>query len=127
FGRSNTVPLNERFYLGGPDVLRGFEYRRAGGLDENGEPVGGNFRLVANMIEIRQVVYRMIGVAAFFDIGGIWQQPSAVRMRGLRYCPGAGLRVNTPIGIIRADYGINIDRKDDEPAGHIYVSVGQSF
>jgi outer membrane protein insertion porin family len=127
FGRSKAIPLNERFYLGGSDVLRAFEYRMAGALDPGGEPIGGNLKIAANLIELRRAIYRMVGGVVFFDVGGVWQNPADLRLNDLRYCVGTGLRVNMPIGIIRADYGINLDRWEGEPPGQFYFSIGQAF
>ena len=43
FWQSDIVPF-DRFYLGGPDTLRGFDYREVGNRDDDdpNESVGGN-------------------------------------------------------------------------------------
>ena len=41
YGDSN-VPFFDRFFLGGPNTLRGFGYRDVGPVDDNDEPIGGN-------------------------------------------------------------------------------------
>ncbi len=126
-GESTEIPLNERFYSGGPNSIRGFEYRKVGPLDTTGVPVGGNFEVVFNAIEIRKALYKMIGSAVFLDIGNVWKNENHPRFKDLRISPGIGLRVNTPIGIIRVDYGFNIFREKNEKYGQFYFNMGQAF
>jgi outer membrane protein assembly complex protein YaeT len=127
FGESKSIPLNERFYLGGPNVLRGFEYRMVGPLDGRGEPLGGNFMLALNLIEIRRVIYKMFGGVVFVDVGNVWKSIDDFDIGDVRSAAGLGLRANTPIGIARCDFGFNLDPQGNEPAGRLYFSVGQAF
>jgi len=127
FGDDQEIPLSERFYAGGPMSLRGFGYQMVGPMDVNGEPLGGQIKIVWNLLELRQSVYRMIGGALFVDIGNVWSRPENVSLDDLRIDVGAGLRANSPLGIIRLDYGINLDRRADEPRTRIFASMGQAF
>ena len=38
---SPTVPFYDRYFLGGPTTMRGFEFRDVGPKDLFGEPIGG--------------------------------------------------------------------------------------
>jgi len=69
----------------------------------------------------------MIGGALFTDIGYVSQKLEFVHLRDIRISPGIGLRVNTPIGLARLDYGFNVDRRKDESSGEIYFNMGQAF
>ncbi|MBN1349465.1 outer membrane protein assembly factor BamA [candidate division KSB1 bacterium] len=122
-----AIPLQERFYTGGPNSVRGFDYQKIGPLDQNGTPLGGRLKLVLNIIEVRYVIYKMVGGAIFIDIGNVWDQPHHFRLDELRSAVGFGLRVNSPIGLLRLDFGFNPDRKAGEPASKIYFSMGQAF
>lgn len=127
FGRSKDIPLSERFYAGGPSSIRGFGYRLVGPLDPDGDPIGGRFQLVWNLMEIRQSIYKMIGGALFADVGNVWLSAEEFRLKDIRTSAGVGLRVNTPIGIVRLDYGINLQPEKGEPKERIYFSMGQAF
>ena len=127
FGSSDDIPLSERFYTGGPTSLRGFGYQMVGPLDENREPVGGQFKLVWNLLELRRSIYRMVGGVVFFEVGNVWSSPEDVHISDLRPNLGTGLRVNSPLGILRLDYGINLDRRTDEPGNRVFFSIGQAF
>lgn len=127
FGTSKDIPLNERFYAGGPNSLRGFGYQLAGPLDAEGDPIGGRLKVVWNLLEIRQAIYRMIGLAIFADLGNVWTQPEDFRLADIRTSAGLGLRANTPIGIVRLDYGINLQPKKGESRQRLYFNMGQAF
>jgi len=127
FGESDDIPLSERFYTGGPTSLRGFGYQMVGPLDANGEPLGGRLKLVWNLLEIRRSIYRMVGGALFVECGNIWSQPRKAQLSDLRVDLGAGLRINSPLGIVRLDYGINMDRQADESRARVFFSMGQAF
>ena len=123
----DAIPLHERFYTGGPMSLRGFKYERVGPLDSKNLPVGGRFKIVWNICELRHTLYKMIGGVLFVDTGNVWSQPENISFHDIRISPGIGLRVTTPIGLARLDYGFNIDRQNNESAGHIYFNMGQAF
>jgi outer membrane protein insertion porin family len=127
FGNSRPVPLNERFFTGGPNTMRGFGYQRVGPIDENDEPVGGKFEIIWNAVEIRRVVYKMFGVVVFVDVGNVWSRAKEFRMTDVRVDAGPGLRANTPLGIVRLDYGVNLDRRPGESRAKLYLSMGQAF
>ncbi len=121
------IPLNERFYAGGPKTLRGFNYQEVGPRGSNGIPLGGRMQLIWNVFEIRQTIYKFLGGVLFTDMGNVWSVPKDFKPNSLRTDIGIGLRVNTPIGLAGLDYGINVDRKPGEPAGKLYFGMGQSF
>ncbi|KPL03074.1 MAG: hypothetical protein AMJ90_04110 [candidate division Zixibacteria bacterium SM23_73_2] len=127
FGTSRDIPLNERFYAGGPNSLRGFEYQLVGPLDAKEIPIGGRLKAVWNLIEIRQSIYKIIGMVVFADIGNVWSEPREFHFRDFRTSAGFGLRVNTPIGILRADYGINLKPRNGESPGQLIFNMGQTF
>lgn len=127
FGQSKDIPLYERFYAGGPNSMRGFKYRSIGPLDVNNVSLGGNFKIIWNVFEIRQVIYKMIGGVIFMDVGNVWRKSKHCNFADLRWSPGAGIRVNTPLGIMRIDYGFNIRPQKWEPSGMFYFNMGQVF
>ncbi|HSG98829.1 MAG TPA: outer membrane protein assembly factor, partial [candidate division Zixibacteria bacterium] len=126
-GQTDSVPLNERFYAGGPTSVRGFDYQMIGPRSESGDPLGGRYKLVWNLLEVRQVVYKMFGAVAFCDLGGVWSAADAIRLDDLRTAAGVGLRAGTPIGIVRIDFGINLDPRGDEPPNRLHLSAGHAF
>jgi len=127
FGEDEEVPLNERFFAGGPTSLRGFGYQMVGPIDDTGEPLGGRLKLVWNVVEIRRSIYKMIGAVLFFEIGNVWPKLEALRIHDLRADFGGGIRVNSPLGVARLDCGINVDKRYNEPGARVFFSMGQAF
>jgi outer membrane protein assembly factor BamA len=95
-------------------------------LDENDYPLGGKFKTTLNL-EVRQGVYKWIGAVLFADMGNVWKETEQVHIDDIRFSPGFGLRVNTPLGIFRCDYGINVKPRRDETSGKVVFSMGQAF
>jgi outer membrane protein insertion porin family len=130
-GSNEPVPLSERFYAGGPDALRGFGYQKVGPKDKDGDPLGGQVKVVLNAFELRRTIGRLLGVlfgaAAFVDAGGVWTDLQSVDLHGVRVSPGVGLRVSTPIGILRLDYAVNVDKRPGESRDKFYFSMGHTF
>lgn len=127
FGGSKEIPLNERFYAGGPTTLRGFAYQRVGPIDRDGDPLGGQFKLVWNVLEVRRAVYKMFGVVGFCDLGNVWNRIGDARLSEMRAAAGVGLRANTPIGIVRLDYGANLSPKSGEAPQQLFFGMGHAF
>ena len=92
-------------------------------------PVGGNSLIVANIeLRMRSFFYpELIQYTAFLDGGSVWQRgrnlgsttPSLKNLflKGLRWTPGAGMRVFTPVGPFQANVGYN---PYPRPAGAIF-------
>ena len=154
FGRSsdnqgvvNFVPVEQRFYAGGPNDVRGFPYNQLGPivyvipdvdtagyqtnpavLDDNTVPfaTGGNVQLIGN-VEVRfpAPIWRgRLRLAAFVDMGGVWQTNDPVNNeKRLVATPGMGLRLLTPVGPLRFDVAYSWDKLQ---RGTVYVSNSET-
>lgn len=75
-------------------------------------PTGGNSMIVGNA-ELRIVsplLPSLLSWTLFADIGELWNRDAGVAglgFRSLKVTPGAGIRVRTPIGYLRADLAYN--------------------
>jgi outer membrane protein insertion porin family len=125
---SEDVPDFERFYLGGINTLRGYEYQDIACEDENGDKVGGYKEFYTNT-ELTYPLKKDIGLyfLVFFDAGNVWNKNEAVQ-GDLYKSAGAGIRWNTPIGPLRFEYGYPLDTVNgEEIGGQFEFSVGQAF
>jgi outer membrane protein assembly factor BamA len=129
--RGNFIPPEQRFYAGGPNDVRGFERNELGPVvyvvsqaevdsaaAENREirssavtvaATGGNTLAVGN-VELRvpsPVFSSRLRLAAFVDAGGVWQRGAENSTPVIRVTPGAGIRLNTPLGPARLDVAYN--------------------
>ena len=119
------ISLFEKFSLGGSGTVRAIWDRYLGPdtvvytrLEvENGDTTlqrrverYGTFVLLHNM-EIRTpyMLWNLIGFVVFIDIGLCTRDPNSTPERNKEWAwgPGAGIRINTPIGPVRIDYAKN--------------------
>ncbi len=132
YGGDTTIPISERFFAGGGSSLRGFDTDFAGPLDPvTNNPVGGNALIVANL-EIRVPLLRSVHLAGFYDTGNVFRELSSVTLGGFSHTIGIGLRLKTPFGPLRADYGYNVNLSRDDRAhglkpAHFFVTIGPPF
>lgn len=124
------VPLFERFFLGGPYTVRGFESRTITPVDGNtGEEIGGNKEIVINN-ELLLPLYEQIGLklVLFFDAGNTYRQGDWPKsLSDLRYGAGFGIRWYSPMGPLRLEWGFNLDPEKDEPKRVVEFTIGTNF
>ena len=120
------TPESLRFSVGGAESIRGYD---------SGEFDGYNkFHL---SIENRTQVNKFMQIVGFFDIGNAWQtadetpdRESANQFKDLKKGVGVGVRLNTPVGPLRFDYGWPLDAVtagEKKESGKFYFSFGQTF
>ncbi len=128
-GSVSFVPPDQRFYVGGPNDVRGFDrnelgpvvyvvpdtFVTAGGeVTDTGRvqsfPSGGNTFAVAN-IELRipsPIWPSRVRFAFFTDAGTLFERGKvSLTPAKIRVTPGAGIRIATPLGPARVDVGYN--------------------
>jgi outer membrane protein insertion porin family len=120
------VPVFERFYLGGPNSIRGVKFRRISPTDETGLRIGGTSELLGNLEYIVPLPFNL-RVAGFFDIGNAYGFGTKFDPTNTREAAGGGVRWLSPFGPIRVDYGILLDRRKGEDFGALHFSVGSPF
>jgi outer membrane protein insertion porin family/translocation and assembly module TamA len=125
------VPPEQRFYAGGPNDVRGFGRNELGpvvyvvtttALAQAGTPdrlspdsvqvapTGGNALAVGN-VELRlpsPILPSRMRLAAFLDAGMLWERGHTdIAPARLRFTPGVGFRIATPLGPARLDVAYN--------------------
>ncbi len=120
FGVTDKVPILERFFAGGPDSVRGYEYRTVGPKDEDGEPIGGKY-LLAGGLECTYPLSDNVRVAVFGDTGQVWAEDSDISLSDLRSGVGLGIRVKIPRSPIsfQIDYGWALDQEPGDRGGEL--------
>ena len=122
-----------RFSIGGAETLRGYEYGKFEG-----------FNKFHATVENRTQINKTLQFVTFFDIGNAWQKSTVVggrkintpdrhnasKFADLKKGVGVGIRLNTPIGPLRFDYGWPLDPEEkggQKTGGKFYFSFGQTF
>ncbi|HYS78217.1 MAG TPA: BamA/TamA family outer membrane protein, partial [Candidatus Dormibacteraeota bacterium] len=111
---------------GGDTTVRGFARDHLGPLDASGDPIGGEGLFIVNE-ELRFPIVGSLGGVLFVDAGNVYRTLDEFDVTRLRRVAGAGLRLATPIGPFRLEYGALLDRKPDEARGQVFFSIGQAF
>ena len=62
----------------------------------------------------------------FFDAGQVFLEGQSLSL-DLRPAAGGGLRVATPFGLVRVEYGFNLDPLPGEKSGVVHLTVGSVF
>jgi outer membrane protein insertion porin family len=125
-GDTESIPLVERFYLGGRNSVRGFEQDSIGPVDSNGDPIGGRYFLLGNL-EFRVRLLNSWRTVLFADCGNVWLDRNDASTSDMRCSVGTGIRYRTPVGPLRLDYGWKIDRLEGEDPGELHFSIGHVF
>ncbi|MFN4032615.1 MAG: outer membrane protein assembly factor [Fimbriimonadales bacterium] len=113
---SGSVPFFEQFFIGGAETLRGYPEDRFWGK---------NALLLS--FEYRQPIEKAFTAVFFVDVGHAWggypsvNEFSQSSNLNLQVGYGLGVRVRTPLGPLRIDYGIGRE------GGRTHFSVGQVF
>jgi translocation and assembly module TamA len=133
-GGDADVPLLKRFFLGGPNEMRGWGIYELSPLSATGEPVGGTSVLTA-IGEARVPIFKRLRGAVFFEAGNVWQDPWTMPLGDLHYDAGWGLRLDTRFGLVRLDFGYQLKpldglRFDGQPQGsrwRVNFGIGEAF
>ncbi len=124
-----VLPDYERFYLGGINSVRGYEWREIFVLDEDGNQIGGNKFIQFNAEFIVPLLKKqgLVGVI-FYDAGNVFNDDESVDLSTLRNSTGFGFRWYSPMGPIRLEYGYKLDVKEGEEGGGRWeFSMGSVF
>jgi outer membrane protein insertion porin family len=78
-------------------------------------------------VEWRVPIWGDLGLTVLFDAGNVWAGPSYVKGSEIRYGTGLGLAFMTPVGPLRLEYGLKLDKKPGEDPGAFNFSIGYPF
>jgi outer membrane protein insertion porin family len=126
WGSGDRVRIFDRLFLGGSNDLRGFNFRDVSPRDINGEPLGGQSSAQLT-VEYTVPIIEKARAAIFYDTGFVNEGPWDFSTSHLVSDFGVGLRLDLPIGPIRIDYGIPLEKDRLQGGGKFNFNVGYQF
>ena len=114
------LPSSLRFFAGGDNSIRGYEYESLGPEGSDGDVVGGE-GVVVGSFEADYLFKPKWALAAFVDAGNAFE----VNDIQIKKSAGVGVRWRSPIGPVKVDVAFPIDEDDDdEDDFRIHFSLG---
>jgi outer membrane protein insertion porin family len=131
----SRVPPSQKFYLGGPNNMKGFQLYSLGPqtapvVDANGNvysiPLGGNLESYS-LFELEYPLLKEAGIKGvlFFDIGNASNFDG--NLFPLRADAGFGFRWFSPIGPLRFEWGYPLNRQSTEQSSTFSFFIGPPF
>ena len=124
---NDKFPVYERFYLGGINTVRGFEYGKISPMND-GDRIGGDQMWYTN-VEIIFPIIEDQGIQGitFFDAGQVYGDEDQRSDDDPESAVGLGIRWLSPMGPISVVWGYNLDPRDDEDSSVFDFSIGGTF
>ncbi|MCG8533378.1 MAG: outer membrane protein assembly factor BamA [Desulfovibrionales bacterium] len=127
----DNIPIVERFWLGGINSVRGYDYNDFAVRQSDGDEIGGTSMAFANL-EYQWYFDNEIGMTLvpFFDIGTNFDNdtPGVTSNTDFLYSTGVELRWRSPMGDLRFAYGFPLAKVDGEKRDPRFeFAMGQAF
>ncbi|RSC25504.1 autotransporter assembly complex family protein [Pseudomonas parafulva] len=116
-GYQQNVPPSLRFFAGGDQSVRGYDYQTLSPKNNKGDRIGGRY-LVAGSAEYQYSVTEKWRVATFIDQGNSF---NSLELPSLKTGVGIGVRWVSPVGPLRLDLARALD---DDGGIRLHFSMG---
>ena len=129
FNYGEQIPVFERYFMGGSNSVRGFEYRSIGPT-VNGCNVGGNTMLLLTA-EVSHPIWGPLRGAAFIDAGNAWDDTYELSFSDINVGVGYGIRLKLPMikAPLKLDIAYPVVKNQDNVSRkfRIHFNVGFTF
>ena len=130
YGDLETLPIFERFFLGGSNSIRGTRLRSVGPVDQFGNILGGDRALQYNLEYIFQVA-SPLRLKIFHDAGQAWAPDDGLNLTELRKTAGVEVGVFMPMFNVpfRFFWAYNFDPRPEfgEEKSTFEFAIGSTF
>jgi outer membrane protein assembly complex protein YaeT len=117
---------SERYFGGGATSVRGYREDDLGPRSIFGDADGGQAMLILN-VEARFPLNRWIRGVGFVDMGNVYPTVSDISFSDFLVGLGAGIRLDTPVGLIRFDLAAPANGRPFDPKWRVHFGLGHAF
>jgi len=153
-GDKFEIPLNQKFYAGGSNSVRGWKTRELvpeqniGTISSNPDPeeieavllrniIPGGFVIIEGSFEARNRIFEKLGTSVFIDYGNVWNDFNNVQLNNFAVAAGFGIRYYSDFAPFRIDFGFKVydplDRRSFFKKGfftetfEFHFGIGEAF
>ena len=105
--------------------MRGYGYKNVARRSIDDDIIGGRSSVLVSG-ELRYRLNDQLGLVAFADVGNATSR-IAPSLSDQKVGLGVGLRYLTPVGPVRLDLAVPLQRESGDPRIAVYVGLGQAF
>lgn len=113
----NAVPYKLRFFAGGDQSVRGYNYNSLSPVSDNGYLTGGQ-ALAVGSAEYSYELMKDFRLAVFADMGGAYDKTFS---NDTKIGAGVGIRWASPVGQVRADIATGVKEQDTQIKLHFFI------
>lgn len=132
FNPSPDVERYDRFFVGGAESVRGYNYTGEIGPDQGGKVMAVlNAEYKFPLVQERK--RSILQFAVFADVGGTWLSPNDIEYSigtndgEFKAGVGFGIRFTTPAFPLRLDWGFGLNRAPGKDPSQFYFTIGSMF
>ena len=131
YGETTELPPFERFFAGGSRSVRGYDGNSLGAKDSNGDPLGGDRRVVTSLEMLLPNPFseqsNEVRMSAFIDGGWVWAPGYSLDFSEMRYSAGIGLVWITPVGVMRFSLAEALNEEPEDDTTTFQFTLGTDF
>ena len=132
YGGTSKLPFFRNYYAGGPSSVRGYKAYSIGPRDSQGEPLGGNAKMVGNAELLFPPPFfaesTSVRMAAFFDVGTVLDLTTqSLDTKEIRYSAGVGASWLSPLGALTFSLAKALKTDTQDESEVFQFTLGTTF
>lgn len=135
YGKTTDLPPFERYFAGGSESVRGYDTNSLGNIattrDSNGDPLGGNRRLLTSLELVLPNPFsnrsKELRFSTFIDGGYVWAKDDKLDLGEVRYSAGVSLIWIAPVGILRFSLAKPLNARPTDQLKAFQFTLGSAF
>ncbi len=127
YGDTTDLPFSQKFVVGGPRSVRGYEVNTLGPRDEYDDPFGGNLKVAYSLefsFPIPYIDEAQLRGSAFLDAGYVFEDASDFDAEDLRGSLGLGVSWLSPLGGVSMSISMPINDQETDRTESFQFNLG---